>query len=111
MCSDSASGAELFEGSGGVSEIKRFEKEAGSGVLVSMDEEEPIMIIGDTLPEWVRLPPELGGAKKTVLSGFMAPCPRCGVGGRVKHMRLEGDLYVAECKNGCGFVWYNRKAE
>jgi hypothetical protein len=86
-----------------------FEKKAGDEVLIGKDE--PVLLIGDTLPDWVRLPPELGGGRLRVLRGFVAPCPKCCVGGPVTHLKLESDTYVAECKGGCGFVWYNRKSE
>lgn len=91
-----------------------FKKEAGDTVLIGKDDgigesQSVTLIIGDTLPDWVRTPPDLGGAKVAVLGGFMAPCPRCNSGVPVVHMKLENGMYVAECKGACGFVWYRPK--
>lgn len=90
-----------------------FKKEAGDEVLIGMDEgigeSQSVLIIGDILPDWVRTPPELGGAKVGVLGGFMDPCPRCRGEAPVVHMKLENGMYVAECKGACGFVWYRPK--
>lgn len=85
---------------------ERFEKKPEGEVLIGKDKDE--LLLGETLPDWVRTPLKLGGVKTAVLGGFLALCPRCQRGAAVTHLELEGDLFVAECGEGCGFVWYRR---
>lgn len=84
-----------------------FDKKAGDSVLIGKDEK--TLLIGDTLPDWVRTPLEVGGDRRRVLGGFMARCPQCQSDAPVVHLKLEGDLFVAECRGPCGFVWYKEK--
>lgn len=62
-----------------------------------------------SLPDYVRLPVQLGDHTVRVLSGFQAQCPqRCGT--ECIHYALENGLYVAnctKCPNPYGF--YQRK--
>ena len=81
-----------------------FEKSPGSEVHEST-EDETMVLIGAVIPDWVRLPAELGGARVRVLGAFEAPCPLCGDDHSVRHLRVEGGLGVAECHEH-GFVWY-----
>jgi len=64
--------------------------------------------LGD--PDWVRLPPELGGGQVRVTASAIRPCPKCGAQGRhllLEHQLPDGrPLAVGECDRGCGFSWY-----
>ncbi len=66
------------------------------------------ILFGVDVPDWVRLPPELGHAQVRVLGAFAAPCPKCHA--TVRHLRLDGDIHVAECQED-HFLWYRRKEE
>jgi hypothetical protein len=86
-----------------------FIKKAGATVVESAPDEEPAVLVGDTsVPVWVRLPPEHGGARITVTSHEIARCP-CGAG-TAMHLTLDDPtgICVAECTHGHGFMWYRR---
>jgi hypothetical protein len=82
-----------------------FTKEPGSDVSVS--ESDPKMVIIAEVPDWVQLPPDLGGARVKVLGAKMAECPMGAHA--VRHYELEGKVQVAECPAHGGFLWYSRK--
>lgn len=81
-----------------------FNRRAGSDAHAST-EDDSMMLVGDVTPDWVRLPPELGGARVRVLGVSASPCPMCRNHVEVRHLRVEGNLGVAECGQH-GFVWY-----
>lgn len=85
--------------------IAWFEKTAGEDEAPST--EDPVMsIVGCDVPDYVHLPPELGGATVGVAYGVHKECPR----GEhvVRHLVLENGLAVAECPEHGGFLWYRR---
>lgn len=92
-----------------------FEKRAGMPVSQGIDEPTALLIDdGESLPDWVRTPPNLGplgNMKIAVESAHRAECPMCGANA-VRHLRLAetaGErLGVVECPVD-GFVWYRRK--
>lgn len=71
-------------------------------------EDETALLIGDSPPDWVRLPPDLGGTQLKVLGVCHAECPKCHAP-NVRHLDLEQGYGVAEC-TGDGFVWYRRRS-
>jgi hypothetical protein len=79
----------------------------GSGISVSVDD--PRMVLLDTSPpDWVEVPPESpmrGGERLRVLGWKRATCPMCREA-EVRHLLLEHEFCVAQCKPGCGFVFY-----
>jgi hypothetical protein len=82
-----------------------FNRRPGDVVAEGVDD--PTMsLVGDVVPDWVRLPPELGSAQIKVTGAFRAPCPMCR-GGEVRHLEAEA-FRVAECSTH-GFVWYRTK--
>lgn len=83
-----------------------FDRKPGSPVAQG-SEDPTMLLIGDGVPDWVRLPPELGGARVKVLGAHEAPCPMCGKGPDVRHLELPDGLGVAECVRH-GFAWYRR---
>jgi hypothetical protein len=84
-----------------------FTKKPGDVVLQG-DDDPAMLIVGADVPDWVRLPSELGGAQLRVEGAHAAPCPRCRAPEPVRHLVLA-DLYgVAECP-ACAFVWYRRR--
>jgi hypothetical protein len=86
--------------------VERFTKRAGSDVHEAV--EDPAMaILGDLVPDWVTLPPNLGGRRLRVLRAEEAPCPLHAH--KVRHLHLEDAMSVAECPEG-GFLWYRREA-
>lgn len=81
------------------------------GDVVSPSVEDPTMaLVGGSVPDWVRLPPELGGTQVKVEGAHDAPCPKCRAPEPVRHLALAGGVQVAECTGPCGFVWYRRRA-
>lgn len=78
-----------------------FQKEPGR---VPVNEEEGLLLLGDDVPDWVRLPANLGGGQLKVVRAFIAPCPIHKH--PVRHLELEGGYFVAESDQ---FYWYKRK--
>ena len=84
-----------------------FNRKAGS--IAAQGSDDPTMLlVGDGPPDWVRLPPELGGARVKVEGSHTAPCPMCDGGPHVRHLELPDGYGVAECPIH-GFAWYRRK--
>lgn len=83
-----------------------FNKKPGSEVHESI-EDDTMLLLGDATPDWVRLPAELGGAQVRVLGAHAASCPLCRNDQPVRHLRVEDELGVAECREH-GFVWYRK---
>lgn len=48
-------------------------------------------------PDWVALPPELGGTRHRVVDSWNAPCPRCQADSQT--LRLDIDMYVSVCRD------------
>lgn len=86
---------------------ERFIKRAGDPVLTS-DEDPAMTLMGDTTPDDVRLPPNLGGNIVRVERSFRDPCPVCQSQHVVKHLALVGGIHVAEC-GARGFLWYRKR--
>ena len=81
-----------------------FEKVPGVDIAASL--EDPAMaLVGDLVPDWVRLPAELGGARVPVLERFTTGC-LCRACGTVEHLRLPDGIAVAECLSGPSYLWY-----
>jgi|SRR3954467_12360436 hypothetical protein len=82
-------------------------KNDGSGVAIN--ENDPCMlIVGDYVPDWIRVPeesPVRAGEQLRVVAVKNGPCPKCKRE-PVRHLELEHSFGVAECKPGCGFVFY-----
>lgn len=80
------------------------------GDFVSQDNEEgKTLLFGDAPPDWVRMPPELGGGRLRVLGEHVGPCPMCNAES-VRHLELDDRYGVAECLAD-GFVWYRKREE
>jgi len=65
------------------------------------------------VPDWVALPPELGGTRHRVISSEQGRCPMCVDVKLVLHIKIEhpDKLCVSECLEH-GFVWHiHRKAK
>ena len=83
----------------------KFDVRPGDRVLQS--EEDPSMVlVYDGVPDWVRLPAQLGGARVNVLHGVREPCP-CGGDHGVLVLVLDEPtgIRVAECP-ARGFLWH-----
>ncbi len=95
-----------------------FDKRPGErAMLQSKDETGPngpcaVLLTGPRdRPDWVRLPPELGGARVRVSLGMMLGCP-CGGEHESWHLLTEARIQdrpvlVAECP-AMGFLWHTR---
>jgi hypothetical protein len=81
---------------------ERFEKQAGSPVMQGLDDPS-MLLVGDEIPSWVGIPPELGGGRRAVTDAFVGPCPSCRNHG--VRVLVLGDLSVAECATR-GFLWF-----
>lgn len=78
----------------------------GSGI--AFHKKDPtLMIVGDYVPQWIKLPvnlgPPNGGRQLKVLGTDKRTCPKCKAW-RVRYLLLEDNWVVAECKSNCGFV-------
>lgn len=49
------------------------------------------------VPDWVALPPEIGGTRHRVVDSWNAPCPRCQADSQT--LRLDNDMYVSVCRD------------
>lgn len=80
----------------------------GTGVAIGVDDPR-LLLVGDGIPDWVRLPRELegpdAGRELKVTGHFVAHCPKCKRE-NVRHLVLEDNYRNAECVPGCGFVTY-----
>lgn len=63
------------------------------------------ILLGSTVPHWVRLPESLGGERVGVRGAFVGQCPCCKRS--VRHLMLDEGFGVAECRDH-GFIWYDR---
>jgi len=80
------------------------ERSVGSPVAVGENEHGGHVIISDT-PDWIRLPPTLGGTDHRVANTYSRPCP-CGEAHEAKTFDLTGtDVHVSECIDR-GFLWW-----
>ena len=68
-------------------------------------------LIGNVIPDWVDVPREAGGGRRTVRGHRIVKCP-CDItpDHEVRELDLGDRLYVSECKHK-GFLWYRRKEE
>lgn len=75
-------------------------------MAVSAPTEEPALLMGSGVPDWVRLPDQLGGTRVRVTEVVTRACP-CGKGD-ARHLLLgeATGICVAECPHGSGFMWY-----
>lgn len=86
-------------------EIMEFTKQAGDDSLQSL-EDPSLQLFGEVIPEWVRLPQQLGGEKRTVQSYKKINCV-CGGEHIVLELNLGDNFYVSECPSK-GFLWYRK---
>lgn len=82
----------------------------GSGVSVHI-EEPGVLLVHDKNdpPDWIMIPhesPEGGGRRLKVIGSFKRVCPKCRNAALVMHFLLEDKYGVAQCKPGCGYVFY-----
>jgi hypothetical protein len=80
------------------------DKQAGSDISTHENE----LLLNTGVPDYVRLPPELGSHLMKVISAFITKCPKCDA--EVRHLELGDNYYVAECLEH-KFVWYARKVQ
>ena len=68
-----------------------------------------MVLVYDGVPDWVTMPPELGGGRVNVKHGRKGPCP-CGRGHEVLILVLDEPtgIQVAECSVK-GFMWFRPK--
>jgi len=91
-----------------MTESAKFTKYAGDPVAQST--EDPAMqLVGTFVPDWVTLPAELGGGRRTVQGHAVVRCP-CGQRHAVQELDLGANLFVAECSFK-GFLWYRRQPQ
>ena len=85
-----------------------FIKRAGDNAHQST--EDPAMqLFGDVVPDWVDVPPQAGGGRRTVQRHCIITCP-CNPHApkhKVRELDLGRNLFVSECPHR-GFLWYNR---
>ncbi len=84
--------------------IAWFEKRIGEPIMVGT-EDPTMLLLGDSIPDWVRLPPDLGGRRVRVEAVGVDTCPRGEHD--VRHLRLSDcGISVAECPEHGGYLWY-----
>ena len=66
-----------------------------------------LIVVGETPPDFVRLPPELGGAEVKVLKTVDAPCPKCATPAPIcPTLVLANNMLVTASCPTHQFVWY-----
>lgn len=78
----------------------------GSGIAIHA-EDKGILLVGDYIPDWVLIPhesPIRSGERARVMGHTQKACPVCKR--PVRHLDLGEKLFVAQCKPGCGFLFY-----
>jgi hypothetical protein len=78
------------------------ERAPGSDMIIKDNE----ILLGVGIPNFVRLPSELGGYEAKVISAFTQKCPRCEQ--IVRHLELQDGYYVSECSEHM-FLWYTKR--
>lgn len=73
----------------------------GPGIVAPLPEEPEALLLASQ-PDWIRLPPELGGRQERVQEVFLSDL--LGDGQKIIHYRLE-TVSVAEHPTK-GFLWY-----
>jgi len=69
---------------------------------------DPALLVHDGIPDWVRLPPELGGQRVRVKGMETRTCP-CGRHvGRTFILDEPSGIQVAECPSR-GYLWFREK--
>jgi hypothetical protein len=81
----------------GIMSTMWFDKQAGG---LPVNEEDGVAVLHG-VPDYVRLPAELGGNQANVVSAHMGPCPVTGA--NVRHLVLDCGVSVAESNQ---FYWY-----
>ena len=96
--------------------IHWFNRAPGQDVVSTADQEQHgevlddhMILVGATHFDWARVPPETphpdAGKRLRASKHFVEPCPKCQH--RCLHHTFQGSpLRVAECTNGCTFLWY-----
>lgn len=91
-----------------MSETVWFDAKPGEEVQPARQhpEDPSALIISDGVPDWVRLPSELGGQKVRVLGVKVGPCP-CGHPHNTNILTLDEPtgIKVASC-HARGFIWF-----
>jgi hypothetical protein len=80
-----------------------FDKTPGGVPTQEQGDGSVMALLGNDVPDWVRLPGALGGHRVRVLAASTGPCPTCDRA--VRHLSLPDGLAVAECPDA-GFLWY-----
>jgi hypothetical protein len=97
---------QLKERNGDKKMIERFSKNAGQYAMTSQDDQ-TMILLGNPVPDYVTLPPELGGGDRPVKDTFVGDCPITGT--PCRHLNLGEfngkTLYVAESTQ---FFWYTK---
>jgi len=88
--------------------IEWFTKEPGVDFAPSEDDPHMALIGDSTVPDWVRLPFDLGGATVRVIAAGRGPCV-CKRKHDVQHLELENGILVAECD--AQYLWYRPRKE
>lgn len=85
-----------------------FDRSPGSFVSIGKDDP-TTLLINNGKPDWVRLPPELGGGKVKVIALIESKCPNPKCEDHLtRHYILKSAYGVAECADN-GFLWYEGK--
>lgn len=87
--------------------IEWFTKSADSPDFAQSEDDPRMALVGDTTPDWVRMPPELGGAQVRVAAVGRGPCI-CKRQHDVQHLQLDNGVFVAECDQ---YLWYKPRGE
>ena len=87
-----------------------FDRKPGDHASIGIDDP-TMMLVGGGIPDWVRTPEALGRQQLGVRGYFMRQCPKCQCGIACRHLVLDQRYGVAECKTGCGFVWYRERVD
>ena len=86
--------------------VRWYDRRPGAVVAPSTTDPTEVLV-GRPRPDWVRLPPELGGGQARVLGATVEGCPLCK-NHQCQHYALADGIGVAECPDH-GFIWFKRR--
>lgn len=88
-----------------------FNKKRPGDLVLDSTQHRGVAIVSKkpVVPDWVKLPPQLGGERVRVLSAEILPCP-CQKG-EAQHFLLPDGVAVAECEHTGQFIWYRSDTE
>jgi len=90
--------------------VERFVKSPGEAPSTTLPDGSTMTVYGDHTPTWVRLPPDLGGARVAVTHAREVTCPMMGCGSHRGFVTSapaprDGMIALVECPESSRIFW------